>query len=364
MGVTIDLSAYDLASLIEQETPIRLGKAHGRQGTRKGPCPWCGGADRFAVLDDAAQNKQRFICGIHGGAGCGKRGDAVDFIKLWRGVSFNDACNLLALTPQKDLKGACTQTPHTHTPTQNAAFSNEPGDDWRSVATWLLPRFQSALWSDAGNNARTFLHKRGFTDRYIEAYGYGYNPIDRYIDASKLGMAGSSKVWIPRGIVIPWFFRDELWKLNVRRSVVDMQRFAPNAKYVNIEGSADLIYRLDRVKDGKALVIVEGEFNADILAMVLHSAGRNDVAVVATGGTGKGRSFLSKIALSACNPALISFDPDEAGKRAAQRWRGLLPDAMLWPGAGGDVNEMYLSGYDLLTWLDAGIEKAVKYGAA
>jgi hypothetical protein len=357
--VTVDLSPIDLVSIIEQETSIRLGKASRKDHTRKGPCPWCGGTDRFAVLDDTAKNKQRFVCGINSGEGCGKYGDALDFLKLWRGLNFKDACGFLALTYTKDLaQKACTRS------VQGVqGGSNKPCEDWQSVCTWLLLRFQSALWSDKGSNARTFLHKRGFTDRYIEEYGYGYNPIDRYIEACKLGIDEDRKVWIPRGIVIPWHFKGELWKLNIRRSVVDMQRFAPNAKYVNVEGSADLIYRLDRARDGKPLVIAEGEFNADILAMVLAGAGRNDIAVVATGGAGKGRGFLSKIAVNQCHPVVLSFDPDEAGKRASMYWRSMLPGAVLHPGISGDINEMYKSGVDLLAWLNAGIEKGLSHAA-
>ncbi len=98
MAVNIDrsfldqvLADVDLVSLIEQKTPTRFGKAagNGSKRTQKGPCPFCkAGTDRFAVF--VTDRPQRYICGINGNtggnAGCGARGDAINFLRDYEGL--------------------------------------------------------------------------------------------------------------------------------------------------------------------------------------------------------------------------------------------------------------------------------------
>jgi DNA primase len=66
-----------------------------RQGKteRVGPCPKCGGDDRFAINI----SKQVFNC-----RGCGASGDVIELVKFLDGVDFNVACETLTNeTPPK-----------------------------------------------------------------------------------------------------------------------------------------------------------------------------------------------------------------------------------------------------------------------
>ncbi len=79
----------DILPVIEQETTLKkVGRTHG--GEYAGPCPLCGGRDRFRVWPE----RGRFWC-----RGCGASGDVVDFIMKLRGLSFKDACVHLGIRP-------------------------------------------------------------------------------------------------------------------------------------------------------------------------------------------------------------------------------------------------------------------------
>lgn len=58
------------------------GSEHG------GPCPWCGGDDRFRVWpDQGAGDLGRYWC-----RRCGRKGDVIDFLRDYKGLTFQEAC--------------------------------------------------------------------------------------------------------------------------------------------------------------------------------------------------------------------------------------------------------------------------------
>jgi hypothetical protein len=71
-----------LFSLLEQATTlVRCGKEFA------GACPWCGGTDRFHYFPDS----DRYWCIDKGRSGCGRKGDAIQFLRDYHGLSFHDA---------------------------------------------------------------------------------------------------------------------------------------------------------------------------------------------------------------------------------------------------------------------------------
>src|SRR5947207_1227523 len=122
----VDTSMIDLVALIERETGVRFGKAVGRgtKRTRKGPCPWCGGRDHFAVFVNEVP--QRFYCGIHRASGCFRHGDAITFLQAWRGVGFFEACEALGVDPGRTYSGANRRVPQDEL--------EPPTDAWQQAA--------------------------------------------------------------------------------------------------------------------------------------------------------------------------------------------------------------------------------------
>jgi hypothetical protein len=79
---------------IEDELARRGIKVSGKT-ERDGPCPKCGGDDRFAINI----KKQLFNC-----RGCKVGGDVIDFVRWFDGVGFMEACTTLAGPPPKNGK--------------------------------------------------------------------------------------------------------------------------------------------------------------------------------------------------------------------------------------------------------------------
>jgi hypothetical protein len=60
-------------------------------GELAGPCPFCGGKDRFRVWPEEGRDKMgRFWC-----RSCGEMGDAVDFLRITKGLSYREACEAM-----------------------------------------------------------------------------------------------------------------------------------------------------------------------------------------------------------------------------------------------------------------------------
>ena len=75
--------------IVERETNLKkVGRTHG--GEYAGPCPFCGGRDRFRVWPEQC----RFWC-----RGCGASGDSIDFVMKLNHLSFKEALVYLGIRP-------------------------------------------------------------------------------------------------------------------------------------------------------------------------------------------------------------------------------------------------------------------------
>lgn len=67
-----------------------------------GPCPWCGGEDRFVVfVDQGKYNKGSYNCFQNPGNGCGENGDAIEFLREYHDMSYPEAVKALGLEEEK-----------------------------------------------------------------------------------------------------------------------------------------------------------------------------------------------------------------------------------------------------------------------
>lgn len=98
-------------------------------GEYAGPCPACGGTDRFRVWP---QNG-RYWC-----RGCGKSGDAIQYLRDFRSLSYHDACLFLGRVPNYRFSPARlhrVHSPPSYTPKISAAT---PDDQWKLKAKVFL----------------------------------------------------------------------------------------------------------------------------------------------------------------------------------------------------------------------------------
>ena len=314
-----------------------------------GSCPWCGGTDRFAFWDSG-----RYSCSIRA-SGCGHEGgDMLHFLREYLGLSFFEACEELGVDPGSKYVRSFHPLPSEDGP---------PSGKWQERAAAVLHRGQLLLWSDRGRGALDYLRARGLTEETIRLARLGYIPPTSegrwYRDQQEQwGLSAEEDadpcVWLPEGILIPWFADGALWKLQVRRLTGWEEG---HARYVQIRGSQEGLYNVDAIRVGTPLVLVEGEFDA----LSGQQACPDLAAYVATGATTRGRRdrWIARMGLASC--VLVAFDSDPAaqigkgaGEEGAGYWVRVLPHALRWVPWAHDLNEMLVQGQDVRAWVVLG----------
>lgn len=407
----------DITSVVDTHLGYRThSKLYGLEYS--GPCPWCGGKNRFHVWPYGGEtipgvgNVGRFQCmdGSQGRAGCGRKGNMIDYIAQRRDCSFEEACEAIDVDPQAvriyrmdqkvrnleaegvSLELACLRVgtdlqiitdyrknnvvpdigSRCYTCEKSLA---EKSEMWRSHALEL------ARWSSSQltGGALEYLQHRGLSDATIITHLLGFYPSYKRVKADLWGYEYTDEdrkqkrmrkreIWIPRGIVIPWFDdRRQVICLRFRRLPGDEseeakqfygvdERTGEIHRYKAMYGSSThFLYRGELLSSGCSAALFEGEIDALITAQEVGTA----CTCVASGSTGWGRSDRFIRRLATCDQVLVCFDADEnlAGDKAAQYWLNTLNNAKRWRPLWSDASDMSRDGISLSDWLAIGLEQ-------
>ena len=318
--MTIDTGAIkarvDLLDVIGRDTTLRR-VAGTRGGEYAGPCPSCGGTDRFRVQPE----RGLWWCRL-----CRDRwADAIEYV-IWRdGVSFREAVGILDEhaddRPVRPVRPAAPE------------IAPEPSAAWRARADAVAVQAFHRLWSDEGARARDYLHRRGLQEDTILQFLLGYLGEDLRDDAEAWGLEGKP-VWLPRGITIPWVVDGFTWAVKVRRP-------KGRPKYVAARGSAPTIFGADKMAGRDTLVLAEGEFDA----MLLWQEARDLVDVATLGNATRGIDPRATLRLLRASTILVAYDADDAGRQGARKLgaaSGRMRPLELPPGH--DLTDYHLAG--------------------
>jgi DNA primase len=316
------LERVDLAALIERD----LGHPVRREGRwLKWICPFHD--DRKTPSLGVAGSRWKCF-------GCGRSGDAIDWLRKRERLDFREACGLLGsidLVPSSE-KAA----PH-HLPS-----SSVPATAWQHQALDVVSYCQATLWSDAGTEARGWLNRRGLAKDTVRKWRLGFNPRDRKLCG----------LWVPRGIVIPCLAAGQIWYLKVRRAT-------GQAKYSQVSGGQVALFGANTIASHDTVVITEGEFDA----MLLHQEVGDLVGVVTMGSAAARLPDAWVPHLLGVQRLLVAYDTDVTGARGAAVWESISPRAeRIVPLAGKDVTDFYLAGGDLRAWIQFAL--AAVWGSA
>jgi DNA primase len=270
--------------------------------------------------------KQVYYC-----FGCGEHGDVFKFVEKTESLSFVEAVERLAAGAGVTLR-----------------YEGETGDSRRStgrrnvihkaIAEAARLYHQMLLEGREGADARAYLQARGISKESVERFEIGYAPGYPDFLLKRLSKSYSSDLLLEAGLVMKdanGAVRDR-FRGRVMFPIHDVSgravgfggRFLagpgapPNAaKYVNspdgpVYHKGTLLYNLHRAKaegtrSGRAFVV---EGYTDVIA--LDQAGIS--AAVATCGTALGEDHIRLLARFT-DKAILAFDSDEAGARAAER---------------------------------------------
>lgn len=339
-----DLTGIDLAALVARDGVTLRGGA-----MRQGPCPKCGGKDRFHVK-------------VHQGVGyCNCRGchgdpmgtqhawkDAIDYLRWLRGMTFAEAVQ--ALGARVDALA------HPIERVQAERVELVPPKIWQDAIRPLIAEWAAYLTGDTpkAQAALRWLHGRGLSDATIKGAQIGYNPT-----AGRMG-----DLWIAEGFTLPTVIFGEVWQVRIRRPPAHVA--AGKSKYTGITGNKSGLMGADAInRNTQAVIVVGGEFD-HYLAQQHAPVG---VLCVTFGAEGKRPHPRWLNILSNVPSVFITMDNDRAGDLGAALWAA-LPQARRArvPGESKDITEYAQSGGDVSAWLasitgvdnyDSALEQAI-----
>jgi DNA primase len=360
------MNTFDLAS--KRTNLKKVASTHG--GEWAGACPSCGGNDRFRVWPNENAGKGGYWC-----RSCGMKGDNIQFLIDFEGMTFKDACQYLNIQPEA--------RPDDQPPPQRAEWKPtahpDPAQIWQEKAEKFVAWAQERL---SGNQQQLdWLAARGISQAAAVAARLGWNPgedgHDIFRQRTSWGLPEQIKengkarmLWIPRGLVIPYIPAAAggrvIRRIRIRRPnniLQEMREKYPNkepARYVVIPGSSAATMILDVAR--KAFVIVESELDAIACAAATDLAGA--VALGTLEGKPDAEAFtILKDALQILNA--LDYGDQGGGKAAAERaikwWAGQFGDRCdRWPvPQGKDPGEAYALGTPIGQWIEKGLPPVV-----
>lgn len=320
-------------------------------GEYQGPCPGCGGEDRFHVWPEKNDGQGSFWC-----RGCEKSGDNIQFLRDFDGLSFHEACDRLdvSIPDHKALHVPVSYSrkefePHNYEP---------PSDIWQERAEKLTAWAHENLIKNV--EIMDWLTHRGIKKETINRYRLGWNPGENGKDIYRARKAwGLPKimnsqgrpraVWIPVGLVIPYISNNIICRIRIRRSEGSNPT---DPRYYVIPGSSMKTMLLEA--DRQAFVIVESEIDAFLISQY------EQVGAMAVGSATAKPDAEAYSVLKKCLQILVSLDFDSAGAKAMRWWKETFSNCIRWPvSVGKDPGEAYQSGMDFERWLKAGLPAAM-----
>lgn len=350
----------NLLALAEQSTTLtRVASSNG--GEWAGPCPFCGGRDRFHVQPYRAGGGVWLCRGCSDGAWK----DAIEYgRRLWPGLEFKEVCDRLA--GGMEINAYSQLDNQRKSPPSSAAYA-APEDSWQAAARLAVKIAERNLWGEVGAPALAYLRRRGLKDETIRGWHLGYSSGMRCSPFDGGGEAGEGGLYIPRGVLIPCVVEEQTWYLKIALLPGDAVRCqgcgetiparqpCPRCgavnKYRGVKGNrTGAIYGAGELRGSDLALFVEGEFDALIAWQAL-----NDVVAVCTLGSAASRPDLATWGpyLLAVDDILAAYDADAAGQAGLKTLQELserVHVVHLPPGA-KDINEFFLAGGDLWSWL-------------
>ncbi len=294
-----------------------------------GPCPSCGGDDRFIIWPNEA-NGGRFMC-----RGCGASGDGIAFLMQFHSLTYPEACKALGV-PTKDKRTFHKATASQAKPTQQKKAQEAfPPVAWTTAATAFLTRCQGEFLKSS-EAVSTICAERFIGHNTALACGLGWNPVDRYELRAAWGLPplqGKTKLLIPKGLVIATRRRSGIVGLTVR-CTADRPEGRP--KYWQVVGSSKVPFVVGGT--GQAVVLLESALDA----VLVRQESQNTVAAVGMMGSSKSLDQATADFIRQAPRILACPDNDEAGHSAWSRWRSQFPKSVrVSPFNAKDLTDMH-----------------------
>lgn len=325
-------------------------------GEYAGPCPWCGGEDRFRVFPNG-RNRGTYFC-----RQCGKAGDAIQFLREFHMKSYEEACRLLEIGDSNatsihagnDMKNGMSEK----TVTSRSGFKNLPkvcytSRLWQNKANYLVNIATASMWTPEASRFLNYLLNRGFTPETIYSSKLGCNVNNQFENRSDWDLPEElkpngklKKVWIPTGIIIPCSIGCQIVRIRIRKEKPSHD----DSRYLPIPGSdfVPMSWGLDHAN----VVIVESELDG----LLIWQEARDLIGVIALGSVNIKPNSQLKALLKTKEKILVALDFDKAGCNSWRWWRDNYENSCRWnTPEGKDPGEAAQAGLNIRNWIKAGL---------
>lgn len=343
---------------------IEAKKASGSKGGEyASACPGCGGTDRFRTWPEQFEGQGGYWC-----RQCGKKGDAIQFLRDFDGLSFRQACERLGrqLPDSNDLKAGA---PRKAAPEWTPREPSSPGSVWQEHAQKLITWAYEQLMEN--KEQLVWLAARGITESAAGRFGLGWVSEGLYRRREAWGLPGQKNektgkagpLWIPRGLIIPWFDRFGPVRIRIRRP--DPVEFGPRYYMLPGSSSVTMLLRPDQpvyhprsgVRMPENYAVVESELDA----VMLNCQAADLCGAVALGSNSAHPDVAAAKVLTGATVILNSLDFDRAGGTESEWWRRHYPQSWRWPvPKGKDPGEAFKLGVNIREWIAAGFPEGMR----
>ncbi len=318
-----------------------------------GPCPFCGGTDRFfasAPTDKYPRGGYR----CRPGTGCERHGNLVQLVMELEKCDEATACNIIGVRPPRSYS---KEERRLYAITKKYGLDSVSAADEQEAAP--VKAFTRKEWSpaverilqecDAGYDQfppryKKYLADHGFNADSVAAFGIRSKIQGRKYSAAKLGLPEHyGDVYAPAGVYFP--LRDihgALFGLKVRQ-------FGMNSKYIEVTRGYRPCVFARPYRANLPMIVVESENDALLLDSIIGEA----INIFATGGVSKAFDQVTEKAIKECPWFIIALDADASGQERAHQMQMQYPDShiAIIPACCKDPSEAQKLGVDLRLWL-------------
>jgi hypothetical protein len=234
------LDAYESTGLVAKKKSTTKG------GEWAGPCPICGGGDRFLIWPNQKGGEGSYWC-----RRCGKGGDLVQFLVDGCNYSYTEAFKAAGREKQPGYHRKYGRPLYRDTKKKSDEFKpreyESPCHRWAKKAEAFVEESHKALLTNS--DELEYLESRGIDEMAVKNFKLGWFPGENDnpcmfrprtpwgLPEVKSEKTGKPKMlWVPRGLVIPCFKNGKIYRIRIRRPDADIKS-PQDIRYYVLPGS-------------------------------------------------------------------------------------------------------------------------------
>lgn len=325
----------NILETIEDTGNVYKKVSAGQGGEYQGACPYCGGTDRLSILP--AQD--HFVC-----RGCKKAGDSIFFMMDFHGKTYMETCAHFGIRPEFKFRSSRLSTSSRTLVPWTPREIVLPSFPWQEKAEAILFSAYKYLLSGHGKKHRDWLNARGISDKTIKEARLGwcvrslsFSPESWGITPTEEKGAKKTNVWVPEGLIIPYFVDGKPVRLRIRQ-----ENPISDDRYILVKGSSTgyldhKAHAVDFPNTDLPVVLCESELDG----WLLHQEIGNLATVVSIGNAQARPDQASHETLEKAQVITI-LDNDAAGAAEQKWWSKTYPGCSNWfMPVGKDPGEAY-----------------------